>query len=60
MIARRGKGLFRTFRWVLERVEEQRKDTVVREALRWKLSKMGISYKFTEGLKEMYRGAKIG
>jgi hypothetical protein len=34
-------------------------DTVIREALWWKLSKKGISTKFIEGIKAMYRNAKI-
>jgi hypothetical protein len=34
-------------------------DTVIREALWWKLSKKGISTKFIEGIKAIYRNAKI-
>jgi hypothetical protein len=33
-------------------------DTVIREAL-WKLSKKGLSTKFIEGIKAIYRNAKI-
>jgi hypothetical protein len=33
-------------------------DTVIREALWWKLSKKGISTKLIEGIKAIYRNAK--
>jgi hypothetical protein len=34
-------------------------DTVIRGALWWKWSKKGISTKFIEGIKAIYRNAKI-
>jgi hypothetical protein len=34
-------------------------DTVIREALWWKLSKKGTSTKFIERIKALYRNAKI-
>jgi hypothetical protein len=43
MIVWKEEGLFQIFRSVLEKVERQRRDMVVREALQWKLSKIGIS-----------------
>jgi hypothetical protein len=34
-------------------------DTAVREALWWKLSRKGVSTKFIEGVKRVYRNVKI-